>query len=350
MARLAVVPIALLSLLWAGVSTPDAGAGADWFPYPVERPGPAAIAKAFDYQPLAAAQQTWRLCAALPHRKDDYWRAVEWGLQQEAARQRVVVDILYAGGYDQLPQQVRQLTERCRDGGYDAVIVAALHEHKLDEALAGFARDGRPVIDLINGVSSRHVTARAQVSFHAMGAAAATYINARCARERKRYRIGWFPGPEGAAWVRQGDEGFRQTLRRDCGEIVHVAFGDTGLRIQAELVQQALQQRPDLDLIVGTAVTAEAASQWLRGRRHAIGVVAYYLNASVFRGLRAGRILAAPTDSPVIQARIAVDLAVRALEKRRHESTVGPRVILLDQHNVYNFQPDFALAPADLPP
>ncbi|MGG5874231.1 hypothetical protein ACQ4LH_21505, partial [Pseudomonas peli] len=38
-----------------------------------------------------------------------------------------------------------------------------------------------------------------------------------------------------------------------------------------------------------------------------------------------------PTDSPVLQARIAVDLAVRALEGRAHARRVSPMIEMLDQ-------------------
>ena len=327
---------------------------ADWFPYPVERTvklGNRSDRLRLSYVPLTATTQSWRLCAALPHRKDDYWRAVEWGLQTEAKRVGAQLDIVYAGGYDQLPQQIRQLNERCGNGQYQAVIIGALHERALNPTLAALAATGLPLIDLINGVDSPHISATARVSFADMGAAAADFINALCVRERRSFRIAWFPGPAGAGWVRDGDAGFRDRLQANCGEIVHSAHGDTGLRVQTELVQSALKQHPDLDLIVGTAVTAEAASHLLRSAPASRArTLAYYLNASVFRGLRTGRILAAPTDSPVIQARIAIDLAVRILEKKDHERLVGPRVLMLDQYNIYNFHPDFALAPDDLAP
>lgn len=327
---------------------------ADWFPYPVERwPDPADELRreAFHYQPLHKAEQNWRLCVTLPHRKDDYWRAVEWGLLDEAKRIGVQLDLLYAGGYDQRDQQIRQLRERCNDGRHDAVLIGAIDERRLNETLVELHAAGLPIIDLVNGIDSPHVTAKSLVSFYDMGAAAARYVNELCVRERRLYRIGWFPGPDGAGWVRQGDEGFRATLDPACGRIVHIGHGDTGLRVQMALIERALKAVPDIDLIVGTAVTAEAASYL--ARRHQpqrMRAIAYYLNASVYRGLRADRILAAPTDSPVVQGRIAIDLAVRVLEKKPFERRVGPRIVLLDRYNVFNFYPDFALAPADIPP
>jgi periplasmic protein TorT len=346
-------PTWLLILLAAALAS-SALPAADWFPYPVERwPSMSDSARrdALQYYPLASAKQRWRLCASLPHRKDDYWRAVEWGLLNEAKRLGVQLDTIYAGGYDQLSQQIRQLKERCNDGQHDAIILGAIDELQLGDTLAGLASANLPVIDLVNGVHSPHIQAKSMVSFRDMGAAAARYVNALCARERKQYRIGWFPGPQGAAWVRTGDEGFRDTLQPECGRIVHVAHGDTGLRVQLDLITAALDSPAAIDLIVGTAVTAEAAAQLLRNlQRTDVRIIAYYLNASVYRNLRAGRILAAPTDSPVIQARIAVDLAVRVLEQQPYDKRIGPKIMLLDYLNVHNFYPDFALAPEDIAP
>ena len=305
---------------------------------------------AMRYQPLDKARQRWRLCAALPHRKDDYWRAVEWGLTAEANRMGVELQLIYAGGYDQLPQQIRQLRERCQDGQHDAVILGAIDEQGLNDSIRDLQQAGLPVIDLVNGVQSPAVSAKAMVSFRDMGAAAARYINALCQREQRRFRIAWLPGPAGAAWVRTGDEGFRGTLDPQCGEIVHAAFGDTGIRVQMGLVEAALRADPALDLIVGTAVTAEAASHLLRTRPQSqTRVIAYYMNASVYRGLREQRILATPTDAPVIQARLAVDLAVRVLEKQPYPLRVGPRIQVLDQQTLADFAPDTALAPMDIP-
>lgn len=305
---------------------------------------------ALSYRALDKAMQRWRLCAALPHRKDDYWRAVEWGLEAEAKRLGVELHLIYAGGYDQLPQQIRQLRERCQDGQHDAVILGAIDEQGLNDSIRTLAQAGLPVIDLVNGVQSPAVTAKAMVSFRDMGAAAARYINGLCQREQRRFRLAWLPGPDGAAWVRTGDEGFRATLDPRCGEIVHSAFGDTGIRVQMGLVEAALRADPALDLIVGTAVTAEAASHLLRAQqRPHTRVIAYYMNASVYRGLREQRILAAPTDSPVIQARLAVDLAVRVLEKQPHALRVGPRIQVVDQQTLADFVPETALAPTDIP-
>lgn len=326
-------------------------AGADWFPVPV-RSWPTLQAdgrvQQSDYQPLLHAAQAWPICVVLPHRKDDYWRAVDWGLKQEAARLGVRLGIYYGGGYDDLPRFNRLLEQRCLAGDYRAVIIGALSETGHEALLEKFAAAGKSVIDLINGMDSRHIAAKSLLSFSEMGAAAARQLNATCARENRRFRIAWFPGPQGAGWVREGDRGFREALDGRCGEIVYSAFADTGIRAQQQHVELALATDAKINLIAGTAVTATIAVGVLdTQKRRDVVVLPYYLNSSVWKLLKEKKLLAAPTDSPVLQSRIAVDLAVRALEKRVHPRRVSPQVLLIDARNLKQVAIDRALAPED---
>ena len=108
-------------------------------------------------------------------------------------------------------------------------------------------------------------------------------------------------------------------------DLVATRYGDTGKEAQAKLVEDTLEAHPDLAYIVGTAVTAEAAIPILRSRGldGTVKIASYYFTPGVDRGLRRGQIEAAPTDSPVIQGRVAIDQAVRILEGESHLMHVG---------------------------
>ena len=86
-------------------------------------------------------------------------------------------------------------------------------------------------------------------------------------------------------------------------EVVDTKYGDTGKEAQSALVEDALETYPDLDYIVGTAVTAEAAVPILRARglTDKVKVVSYYFTPGVDQGIKRKQILAAPTDSTVIK-------------------------------------------------
>jgi len=64
------------------------------------------------------------------------------------------------------------------------------------------------------------------------------------------------------------------------------------------------------------------------------------------RAIRRGKVLAAPTDSPVLQGKIAVDEAVRALEGSLSISHAGPVIRVVDQISLPNLSIEDSLAPA----
>ena len=103
---------------------------------------------------------------------------------------------------------------------------------------------------------------------------------------------------------------------------------------------------------MGTALTADVAVSELLSRnlRGKIDIVSTYFTHNVFRGIKRGHILAAPTDSPVLQGRLAVDQAVRILEGKLTERHLSPRIVMIDQYNVGQFNTENSLAPASFWP
>ena len=132
-----------------------------------------------------------------------------------------------------------------------------------------------------------------------------------------------------------------------------VAFRDTGGAAQTKLIETVLKRRAaELDGIVGTAVTAEAAVKILRrlGLADRIKILSYYYSPGVDRGIRRGGITAAPSDLTVLQARIAVDVMVRIIEKRDHYKHVAPKVTVIDRKNIRNWDSSTTLAPRGFRP
>ena len=297
------------------------------------------------YVPLAHATKRWNVCASIPHLKDDYWMAVNFALIQEATRLGVRLDVFEAGGYEYLQTQKRQIAE-CVSSGAQAVILAAIFANGLNDLIAAYADRNIPVVDLINGVSSRAVAARVGADFYDMGLAAGNYVKSVTSTD-KPVRVAWFPGPKGAGWVWAGDQGLRDAVRGTNITIIETRFGDTGADEQTRLVNAVLDQHKDIDYIVGTAVTAEAAVQVLRERRlsERIKVIAYYFGAGVHRGIRRHAILAAPTDQPGLQTKLAVDVVVRILEKKDYPKHFSAPVFLVDGSSVARFDVDSSLAP-----
>ncbi len=333
-----------------GFTALTGAANADWYPVPVQVWEPAfdmdSPRRDVTYTPLDKASKPWEICVSFPHMKDAYWLGVDFGVTEEAKRLGVKMQVVEAGGYTELNTQISQI-EDCVAAGANAVIIGAISSDGLNNVIHEIRAKDIPVIDVINGISSKEITAKSLVSFGEMGAKTAEYLAKLHPAGSGKVKAAWFPGPSGAGWVEAGNAGFIKALEGSDVELVETKYGDTGKEVQAKLVEDTLEAHPDLSYVVGTAVTAEVAVPVLRSRglTDQIKVLSYYFTPGVEQGLRRGQILAAPTDSTVIQGRIAVDQAVRALEGVAFEKHIGPKLYVVSPENLGEFDATTTLAP-----
>ncbi|MBO6553299.1 MAG: TMAO reductase system periplasmic protein TorT [Roseitalea sp.] len=341
---------ALLCSAAIAVAATGVASAEDWYPYSVESWDPpfdmASPRSSLDYTPLEAASQPWEICVSFPHMKDAYWLGVNYGVSEEAKRLGVKMQLVEAGGYTELNTQISQI-EDCVAAGADAVVIGAISFDGLNNIVSEVRGRDIPVIDVINGMSSPELSAKSLVSFGEMGAKAGAFLAEQHPEGSDAVKAAWFPGPAGAGWVEAGNTGFTGAIEGSAIELVETKYGDTGKEAQAKLVEDTLEAHPDLNYIVGTAVTAEAAVPILRARglTDQIKIVSYYYTPGVDQGIRRGQILAAPTDSTVIQGRIAIDQAVRILEGEDYEKHVGPALYVVTQDSHADFDPSSTLAP-----
>ena len=339
-------------LFAAGITSVNA---ADNWSFPVEVWKPAfdmaSPRSKMDYTPLAKASKPWNICVSFPHMKDAYWSAVNYGVADEAKRLGVKMQLVEAGGYTNLNKQISQI-EDCVAGGAKAVVIGAISFAGLNNMVKEVRAKGIPVIDVINGMSSKELSAKSLVSFGEMGFKAGEYVARMHPAGSKPVKVAWFPGPPGAGWVEAGNAGFQKAVKGSAIQVAETKYGDTGKEVQLKLIEDTLQAHPDVKYIIGTAVTAEAAVGLLRARglSDQIKIMSYYFTPGVFRGIKRGRIMAAPTDSTVIQGRVAIDQAVRILEGKDYQKHVGPKLYMIDGKNVGSFDRNSALAPDGFKP
>jgi periplasmic protein TorT len=327
----------------------------NWYPFAVEehkaasdKAGPAGEVM---YAPLEKADKKWNVCVSFPHLKDAYWLAVDYGVAEQAKDLGAAMYLVEAGGYTNLSKQISQI-EDCVSNGAQAVVIGAISFEGLNDTVKRLHDKNIPVIDLVNGISSRDVAAKSLVSFETMGYKTGEYIAKLHPKNSPATEVAWFPGPPGAGWVESGNKGFNDAIKDSALKVVATKYGDTGKEVQLKLVEDTLQANPDIKYIVGTAPTAEAAVQLLRERNLSdkIQVLSYYFAPSVYDNIKAGRIMAAPTDSAVVQGRIAIDQAVRLLEGKDVLRNVGPKIYLIDKSNINSFDYESSLAPASWKP
>jgi protein TorT len=295
----------------------------DWYPANTVQDGRPAL-----YSPLKQAARPWRICALLPHGRDKYWWGVAWGLQSEAQRQGVKLGIYQAGGYEFLDVQRKQFAD-CLAMQADAIILAAIAADGLDEAIGRAVLQGTPVIDLVNGVNSERVTARSLVSFADMSAAAAKYLHTHAGT--RPVRVAWFPGPKGAGWVMDAERGIERAFKGTAVTLMHGGYAAPESNRQMSLVRPLFTTSPP-DYVLGNAVAVEVTASLIQYRKAPTSLIAFYASEPVVALIREGRVLAAASDAPVVQARIAIDLAVRALEKAPFPKRVSPAIEMLDAH------------------
>ena len=308
------------------------------------------------YVPLEKADKRWNLCVSIPHLKDAYWLAVNYGLVDEARRLGVNLAIFEAGGYERQDVQRKQV-EACLEKGIDGtrvdgLILSAISADGLNDLVKTASARGVPVLDLINGLDSPDINARAAVDYYDDAFQAGDYLKMLNPADHGEVTVAWFPGPDGAAWVAAGDKGFHAALAGSHIKIIATKKGDTGKATQAKLIESVLDDLGEdavnkLDYIVGTTVSAEAAVGILRrrGLDSEIGVLSYYYGPGVHQGIKRGSIIAAPTDSQAIQARMAVDMMVRILEGKPHFKHVAPQVVVIDRNNQRAWDASTTLAP-----
>ncbi|MCU0903569.1 MAG: TMAO reductase system periplasmic protein TorT [Tabrizicola sp.] len=310
----------------------------------------ASPAVTLSYTPLDHAARPWRFCVLYPHLKDAYWLSVNYGMVEEARRLGVGFDVFEAGGYPNLERQIDQL-KGCASDEFDAVILGTVSYAGLTAEVERIARL-KPVIAAVNDIDDSGITAKASVPWTEMGAAAGRFLAEGHPKGSAPIRVAWFPGPQGAGWVTFVEAGFRAALAESSAEIVITRFGDTGTEEQVLLVEEVLEAMPDVNYLVGSGPMAEAAVPILRARglEGKVKVVSTYLSHAVYRGVVRGRILAAPTDSPVLQGRLSIEMAVRALEDQLTTRHAGPPVWTVTAETAGADVIEGSLAPASFVP
>lgn len=147
------------------------------------------------------------------------------------------------------------------------------------------AGKGIPVMDVINGVSSQDIAAKAMVLFNTMGSTIGNYLAEKHPEGSDEVTVGWFPGPAGAGWVKAANTGFMAAVEGSAVTVLEPRYGDTGKEAQLKLVEDMVQANPAVDYSAGTVVIAEAAQALLEslGFDVSVGAVVDHLFKTILR-------------------------------------------------------------------
>lgn len=263
------------------------------------------------YTPLPAGSAKGKnICALVPHVKDPYWVGIDEALVSEAKRSGASLQVYEAGGYTEISKQNDQLAN-CVAGGADAVLIGAVSGEALNGKIDEIAAQGIPVIDMINGVTTKSVSARALFDNCTLGGNLGKHLK----ETGEPVKAVWFPGPAGVAGIEKTMSCFKEQSAGSNVEVLGVQYGDTGKDAQLDLVENALEAYPGMNYILGSAVTVDAATGPLteRGLQDKVKSASYYFTPEVAALLKSGKATCASAGNDLVLAKISLDMAVRTL-------------------------------------
>ncbi len=326
-----------------------ADSSASWWPFPVNDASSGTPTPA-EYTPLDKAEKPHNICVLFPHMKDSFWVAVAYGIVTQAKAENVNMNLYEAGGYENLPKQISQFDD-CMASGADAIVVGAISGAGLMQKFAEAKEKNIPVVGVTNPLPENALPAANYVDFVAMGGVTAKGLLARLGDDEEA-NVVTFPGPAGSGWAESFNEGFKKTVEGHSNvKILDEKFGDSGVAVQLRLIQDALQTYPNMNVIWGTAPTAEAAigAVQLAGRPD-MKIISSYENQAMLDALNRNEIQAFATQYPVAEGAMAIDQAVRLIEGKDVMALVQPKPDVIDADTAKGLNMDLVLAPADWNP
>ncbi|HGN1706345.1 TPA: TMAO reductase system periplasmic protein TorT [Providencia rettgeri] len=300
----------------------------------------------FDSQPHHPSSTThvWKLCALYPSLKDSYWLSINYGMQKAAHAYGIDLKVLEAGGYNQLVTQQKQITQ-CKQWGADAILLGSSTTTFPD--LAKQVGD-IPVIEVINATHDNTVKTRIGVPWFQMGYQPGRYLVKWS--KGKPLKVLLMPGPKNAGGSHEMDAGFRKAIAGSNVQIVDMAQGDNDLEVQRNLLHEMLERHPDADVVVGTAIAAEAAMGEGRNLTKPLNIVSFYLSHQVYRGLKRGRIIMAASDQMVWQGELVIEQAINVLQKQPVPDNISPPILVLTPNNADSENLQNSLSPGGFRP
>jgi protein TorT len=301
-----------------------------------------------EYTPLQKAEKPYKICVLLPHLKDSFFVGEDYGLVEAARRQGVNLTIYEAGGYENLNRQLSQFDD-CLASHVDAIISTGISEEGMGQKYTEAMNKGIPVISLSIPVTHTKIAGKVYADFPFMGGVSGHFLVKYL--KGKLASVVTFPGPAGAGWPEGFNDGFKNAIKGSSVKFLAEKFGDSGVQTQTQLIQDALQAYPEMNVIFGTAPAAEAAvGAVAQAGRNDIIILAEHENQAMLDLTKRGEIVGFATQYVVANAVIAVDQAIRAIEKKPMMTFVKPIPDMVSKETLPEINLSLSFAPADFKP
>jgi len=315
----------------------------EWMPPPTMAPG---------------KERNYTIGVSFPHYGYSLWKAVNYGILEEAKRLGIAVRVMEAGGYGMIDRQQEQLRQLAQ-AGVDGILLGSVSYSGNNDAIAELKKQGIPVVGVVNDVSAPDLAAKALVSFLDMGYYAGEFIALDAERRGLReVRVAAFPGPKKSGWSADSLHGLLEALQEFPGpvRVVETSWGSLDSSKQRDLVRRSLMEHPDVDYVVGNAVAADVAYDILLGIGMAkrTTIVSTYIMPGLYEKIREGQVAAAPSGLMIFQGRMAVDMLIRLLDGDKAGKDFpfrsGPFIPLITTDNIDRFPYEALFGPRDYKP
>lgn len=301
-----------------------------------------------EFKPAAKPKKKWNLCALVPNMADSYWTAVDYGLVREAKRLGVKLTIYQAGGYSNMSKQISQYDD-CATSGADAILIAPISASGLANKIAATAKTGKVQIGFVNQIKTAPVTSKIFVNYATKGFKTGKFLAKKLGS--KGGGVVAFPGPQNSGWAEAYMKGFENGVKGSKVKILAKKYGPANVAASLNLVEDALQSYPNIKGIWGGAPAAEAAIDAVQEAGvKGVTIVSSYGNQTMVDSVKSGKIAAFATEFPVMQGRVAVDLAVEALEGKKVPKHLGVIPKMVTAKNIRSLNLKKLLAPKDFHP
>jgi len=289
-------------------------------------------------------KNNYSIAILLPHLNDSYWLAINYGLLKQSKNAGISFQLKISKNYYDLWTHRQQLIDISKQN-VDGVIIASLDYKKFDSYIEAIRAKGIPVVALVNDIQASTISAKSMVSFYDMGYQTGSYF--LDSLTKGPVRVAFFPGPIGSGWAKDSFEGFKKAIEEKNKQKIEIEilppwYADTSIETQATMMKRALHSPQKIDYFIGNAVMAEIAKTELEaaGNQH-IKTISTYITPNVFIQIQKGYVLGAPTDFPLLQARLAIDLLQKIIQGGKPGSDipfrVSPQIGLITRENIKNF-------------
>lgn len=265
-------------------------------------------------------QKAYHIGVLFPHIKDSYFNTANYGIISHARRLGLRVTLYSAGAYLNFGNQRMQLNYLADNVRVDGILLTSVDYKKMDPFVKQVNDAGIPLVALINDIYAPAIRAKIYAPFYNIGYMLGQYVLKDSVG--KDITVAFFPGPESSEWAPATYQGFVSAiseLRTQDRKItlLEPLYGDTRPDVQMlRLNTLNSKHHHNIDYIIGNAVAAAAAVEYLKERKEfqaEAGILSTYITTAVYEHIKKGLIMAAPSDQTIIQCRIALDMMVRIL-------------------------------------